>query len=199
MLAVSSIEKLQFSGLLRVGAAIDSLLHNVGVQHAVDGYRARTNRQQEQASEQHGIVGACFMRHRPKAGRFINASPKTEDCCEHGDDQRDSRQTGEETYDQQGSADNFNQSCEWSEQPGGGNTKFGEKASMGKRNFWMPSKRKTPPTAKRINKTAAGALLLIIVMLLAVGFLPGAICHLGRKRQKIVNQTSLWERCTVCS
>jgi len=128
MLAVSSIEKLQFSGLPRVGAVIDSLLNNVGVQHAVDGYWARTNRQQEQAAQQHGIIDACFMRHRPKAGRFINASPKTEDCCEHGDDQRDSRQTGEKTYDQQGSADYFNQSCEWSEQPGGGNTKFGEKA-----------------------------------------------------------------------
>ena len=43
---------------------------------------------------------------------------------------------------------------------------------MGKRNFWMPSKRKTPPTASRISNTAAGALLLIMVMLLAVSFLP---------------------------
>jgi len=54
-------------------------------------------------------------------------SPKTEDCGEHGDDQRDSRQTGEETNDQQGSADYFNQACEWSQQAGGWNAKLGEK------------------------------------------------------------------------
>src|SRR5207245_10723361 len=55
--------------------------------------------------------------------------------------------------------------------------------SMGKRNFWMPSKRKTPPTANRINKTDEGDLLLIVVILLDVGFIQGAIRPLGRDRQ----------------
>ena len=99
------------SGLRRAGAPFHLRLQDVSPHHAVNGYWARANREQEQASQQHGIVDARFMGHRPKAGGFINTSPKTEDCGEHRDDQRDGRQAGEKTYNQQRAADYFNQSC----------------------------------------------------------------------------------------